>query len=127
MLPAMENDTFAPPAVQIARENITALIDAIRAETGLSLTAAFKWACDGDPKFSSQYLVNNFSFGRYDTMVSRLSAVWPEGLAWPRQVPRQAPADLLPEDIEAFHRMVGRASSPRRVSAQPTSEVTSHG
>lgn len=54
----------------------------------------------------------DFAAGKFDTALSRFSAIWPVDLAWPDGIERPAPAVLSEEAIQLLH---GRA----RVSDWP--------
>lgn len=95
----MTVDRYARPTLDIAREQITMLLDAYQDATGFSPTFVGRVA-RGDPKFARQYLATGFTFRSFDLVNSRLSAVWPEGLPWPAEVPRQAPGEVEPELLE---------------------------
>lgn len=117
----MEQETpFAPNALDVARDRLTALFDAYRSYTGFSPTFVGKLAVNGDPKFAKSYPSANFSFGTYDTVVSRFSAIWPADLPWPESVPRQAPATIDPETLADLHARlarVGKAPKPQQEDA----------
>lgn len=90
---------FAPASIEIARAHIGHLLAAYQGATGFPKTFCAKVA-RGEPKFADLYQTIDFGFRSYDAVVSRLSAVWPEGTPWPEHIPRQAPAEI-PEDLLA--------------------------
>ena len=92
----MTQSRFAKSSLEIAREHITILLVRFGEITGYPPTLVGRLA-RGEPKFARSYLVNDFGFRSYDTVNSRLSALWPTGVAWPAGVPRQAPAEIEPE------------------------------
>ena len=94
----MTKSPFANPLLDTAREHISTLFEQFAGHTGYPPTLVGKLAC-GEPKFPRSYRTANFSFRTYDTVVSRLSALWPTGAPWPAEVPRQAPAVIEPEVI----------------------------
>lgn len=83
---------YAPPALEAARGHIGRLVDAFREATGFSTSFVAAFARKGDTKWLTNYLHQNITMGTYDQVVSRLSAVWPDDVAWPDGVPRQAPS-----------------------------------
>lgn len=118
----MEND-FAKPSLDLAREHITALLETYRIATGLSPTFIAILARGGDPKFARHYLTKDFGFRSYDAVNSRLSAVWPEGTAWPEHVPRQAPAKIEDQLLTELHKRLNRLAA----TAGETQKEESHG
>ena len=92
----MSHSPFARTSLEIAREHITILLVRFGEITGYPPTLVGRLA-RGEPKFARSYLVNDFGFRSYDMVNSRLSALWPTGVAWPAGVPRQAPAEIEPE------------------------------
>lgn len=134
--------TFAPRTLDTARQNLTALLQAFERETGLAPTYIGIVARGGDPKFCRSYLENDFGFESYDVVVSRLSALWPEGAEWPDGVPRLAPAPIEarvetfgngrtrqdhkaihPDDYEIFRARLTLAAA-RRNGAKPEKEAS---
>ena len=107
----MQQETFAPPALDTARKHIRALLDAYRDATGLPATFIGIVAVGGDPKFARTFETSNFSFGVYDRLVARLSAVWPEGVEWPADVPRQPPAKVEPQVLEELAARLARIAA----------------
>lgn len=95
----MSQSPFAKPTLDIAREHLTILLGRFGELTGYPPTLVARLA-RGEPKFARSYLENHFGFRSYDTVVSRLSALWPTGAAWPAEVPRQAPA-VIEADVLA--------------------------
>lgn len=89
---------YAPPSLATARSRIAILLAAFEQATGLPPTLVGKLA-RGEPKFPRSFQEVDFGFRSYDIVVSRLSRLWPEGVAWPEAVPRQAPADIGPEGV----------------------------
>lgn len=102
--------TYATPLIETARDHIARLHEAFMGKTRLAQTYAGKLLADGDPKFWATYHSNNFTLGRYDTIVQRFSALWPEGLAWPDGVPRQAPAAISDDELRDFRARISRAA-----------------
>lgn len=101
---ADDGDHYARPSLDIARDRIGILLDAFQEEAGLTQTFVGKIARGNDPKFTRTYLENDFGFRSYDTVNSRLSAIWPLSLAWPDEVPRQRPAGVSAEDLDALRK-----------------------
>lgn len=50
----------------------------------------------GDPAWTRDYRTRNFRVDTVDSVLARLSAIWPTDLAWPEDIPRPAPAELEP-------------------------------
>lgn len=92
----MEQKKFAPPTIEIARQQARKLIYTLQEATGFPDTFIAKVA-RGEPKWWAKLDEIGMTFGSFDMMVSRLSAVWPDDVAWPEDVPRQAPAEIGPE------------------------------
>lgn len=105
---------YAPPMIETARDEIAAILVAFQTATGLPVTYANTFACNGDPKFAAKLRENNFKIGTYDTINSRVSAVWPDDAAWPEGVRRLAPAEISAEDMaELTARLEKIAADPR--------------
>lgn len=49
-----------------------------------------------DGNWVSDYRSKDIRIGTYDRVVSRLSAIWPDHVAWPDDVPRPEPAQIEP-------------------------------
>lgn len=132
--------TFPPPSLDVARQNLTALLEAFERATGLAPTYIGIIARGGDPKFCRSYLEKDFGFESYDIVVSRLSALWPENAAWPEGVPRLAPAPIEareeafgsgrtrqdqkaihPDEFEVFRNRLAQAAA-RRGGSKPEKE-----
>jgi hypothetical protein len=92
-------DGYAIPSLDVARARIGRLLGVFQIEAGLTKTSAGHIARGNDPKFARTYLEKDFGFRSYDTVNSRLSAIWPPSLAWPDDVPRQRPADISADDL----------------------------
>ncbi len=107
---------FAPPTLDVARARITALLDGYREATGLPPTFIGILARGGDPKFCRNYLTNDFGFRSYDAVNSRLSAVWPAGVAWPQDVPRLAPAKIEPKLLAELDKRLTKQSSKEQTN-----------
>ena len=82
-----------------ARSHITALFQAFEQHTGLPRSFVATLA-RGEPKFGTAYLDLDFRIGSYDTVMGRMSDVWPEDLPWPAGVPRYEPVPI-PDDLRA--------------------------
>lgn len=77
--------------LEILRSNIARLFDAYCTATGAS-PSAVSVAVSNDNKFVKTFRERDMRVGTYDLVVSRFSAIWPEGAAWPDGVDRPAPA-----------------------------------
>lgn len=107
----MDNEpAYATPLIETAREHITRLYEAFMSATSLTPTYAGKLIAAGDPKFWATYRDHNFTLGRYDTIIQRLSALWPADLPWPEGVPRQAPATISEDELRDFRARLDRAA-----------------
>lgn len=104
----MEATDFDPTSLELARDRIASIFDGFVAATGIPITAASE-ILSGDKAFVSRYKRSNISFGTYDMVAGRASALWPAAAAWPEGVPRPAPGDV-PEPL--------RAEAQRRMSKQ---------
>ena len=100
----VNEQTYAPPLIETLRAQARAVFDAYMAATGLSRTFISETIC-GDPAWIMRLDQNGMTIKTYDRFMSRFSAFWPPGLAWPEGVPRQAPAD----DIEPIREKVEEA------------------
>lgn len=122
------DQTYAEPFIAIARRHIAALLDGYRDATGLPMTFVARMAGKGDSKFAKTFQTSNFSFGTYDAINSRLSAVWPLGAEWPAGVPRQAPAEIEPEvmaELEArLSKIAGMTSAASAHTLTPKESPT---
>lgn len=119
--------TFARPAIETARSHIAALFDAYLEATGLPLTFVARMAVNGDAKFAKTYPTANFSFGTYDAINSRLSAVWPIGAPWPLGVPRQAPAEIEPEVLDELNARMSKLAAKGPAASPTQPETIQHG
>ena len=108
----MSTRPYARPSLDVAREQITTLLETYRNATGLSPTFVGRVA-RGDPKFARQYLETGFTFRSFDIVNSRLSAVWPEGVPWPAGVARQAPGEVEPELLAKIRERTRTSVAPR--------------
>lgn len=99
----MERETFDQTSLQVAYARIGTLLDAFVAATGIPITPSSAILA-GDKAFVSRYRKSNLTFGTYDMVVGRASALWPEGAAWPADVPRPEPAPVPPELRAEFDR-----------------------
>lgn len=120
----MEQKTYAKSGLETARDHIAALFLAYQNATGLSATFVASVATAGDPKFGKTHREKNFTLGTYDTIVSRLSAVWPNDAPWPESVPRQAPAEIESETLAAI---AARMSKPAARVGGETEGAAHHG
>ena len=107
----MAHEQHPKPLVETVREHIAAIFSAYTAATGTPPSVASKLVC-GDPKFPKSYLKFNISVGTYDRFVSRFSACWPEWADWPAAVPRQAPAQIEADELEAIRARQQRVAPP---------------
>lgn len=103
--------TYARPALEVARDHIGDLLTAYEQATGFPPSFACKIA-RGDPKFASTYREVGFGFRSYDVFVGRMSAIWPDGVEWPSSVPRQAPAEIDPDAQAALDARMGLVTPP---------------
>jgi hypothetical protein len=92
--------TYAPPALETHRLHLRVLFKAFADATGWPPTFV-GFVARGEPKWARQFEERDFTHSSYDTAISRLSALWPEDVPWPAEVPRQAPATEIPEEILA--------------------------
>lgn len=105
-------EAYAAPALTLARAHIARLVGDFRQHTGLPPSFVSAYARVGDAKWFANYRVQNFTFGTYDQVVQRMSAVWPDDLPWPAEVPRQAPAqDVSDLEIEWTRQMRARLAA----------------
>lgn len=94
----MDSPAFAPASLEIARRNLRTIFEAFGKATGYPPTFV-GFIARGEPKWARQFEDRDFTHTSYDTAVSRLSALWPEGAEWPPEVPRLAPAEEIPSEI----------------------------
>ena len=112
---------FQSPTLETARERLATLLAGYGAATGFPETLVGKIA-RGDPKCAAAFRSRDFLHGSYDLVVSRLSALWPEGAEWPADVPRQAPAVIEPEILQLIADRRDRKASTPRPAAEPLPE-----
>lgn len=93
-----QHPTFAEPTLSVARRNLRRLFDVLGAATGWPPTFV-GFVARGEPKWARQFEERDFTHSGYDVTVARLSAIWPDGVEWPAEVPRQAPATDVPQEI----------------------------
>ncbi len=110
--------SYARPTLDIARDQIGNLLDRFAELTGYPPTLVAKLA-RGEPKFAKLYRTIDFGFRSYDTVNSRLSALWPADQPWPEGIPRQAPAEIEPEVLADL--------SARAEKARPKAEPDAAG
>jgi hypothetical protein len=108
---------FSKPLLDTARDHISALFQAFEQHTGLPRTYIGKLA-RGEPKFGTTFEDLDFRVGSYDVVISRLSAVWPDDLPWPAEVPRQAPTEI-PDDLLSDYRRRTAHLAPPAQTATP--------
>lgn len=99
----------SPSLKHTATSHIAAVFAAYSAATGTPPTTAAKLIY-GDPKFGSSFEALNFTVGTYDRFMGLMSACWPEWAQWPVDVPRPAPAQVPPEELEAIRSKQRRAA-----------------
>lgn len=95
----MARSDFSKPTLDQARERLSTLLVAYMAATGFPETTVGRIARN-DPKCFTSFRVRDFQHASYDLVVSRFSALWPEGCEWPASVPRQAPAEIDAETLK---------------------------
>lgn len=89
----MENTTkYAPTRLSQMRAQLAEILDIYRGVTGTSPTFS-AFVALGDKKFYRNLHVTDFRVGSFDKALGRLSAVWPEGVAWPAHIPRPEPIE----------------------------------
>jgi hypothetical protein len=89
---------YAETGLERHRRHLRTLFEAFGRMTGYPPTTVSVIA-RGDTKWGFKFEQNDFTHSSYDTAVSRLSALWPDHIAWPAEVPRQAPAAEIPASI----------------------------
>lgn len=55
----------------------------------------------GNPTWVRDYQIKKFRVDTYDDAAARISAIWPEDVAWPSDIPRPEPAKISFGDLEA--------------------------
>lgn len=74
---------------KIARENLFRIVDAYAKGTGLSVST-ISGRFYGNQAFLANYRsgkIKSMTFRKVDEMLEKLSAVWPDGLKWPKTKP----------------------------------------
>lgn len=87
-------------AEQTLRQNITVLASAYVEAEHTSLTAISKAAGVDDSWF--RRVINKgegFTVRSYDKAMAYLAATWPEGLAWPVNIPRPSAEEIAVHDF----------------------------
>lgn len=112
----MTDPVFDPTALETARERITKLFETFVPATGVPATTV-SLVVAGDRAFLSRYLRVNLTFGSYDMVAGRFSALWPDGTDWPAGVPRPAPAEI-PDHLRTVYDDRARANLPAEEPAQ---------
>lgn len=79
--------------LDLFRTNIRVTMDAYRKATGCTQTKLDE-IVSGYRTFSQTIDRVDMRAGTYDKIMSRFSAIWPEGVAWPAGVERPEPATL---------------------------------
>lgn len=90
---------YAPTLTETARANIETAADLFTASTGLSRTY-LSTVLRGDSAFLKRLADTSMNIRSYDEVMGRMSAIWPDDVAWPVSVPRPAPVSL-PDEIRA--------------------------
>ncbi|MEL4069552.1 hypothetical protein WKW50_05330 [Ochrobactrum sp. GPK 3] len=81
------------------RKNIKSTMDAYRHATGCNQTRLDE-IVSGYRTFSQTMERTDMRAGTYDKIMSRLSAIWPDGIAWPAGIERPEPAVLDAQTIK---------------------------
>lgn len=96
----MTDTDFDKDSLTEARARLTTLFEAFTVATGLSTTAAASVVA-GDRAFPHRLHKTNMTFGTYDMIAGRFSALWPESTPWPQGIPRPAPVEV-PANLRAL-------------------------
>lgn len=111
----MSVSDYAPPSLEVARNNLRVLFRAFGEATGYPPTF-IGFVARGEPKWARQFEERDFVHSSYDTAVSRLSALWPADVPWPVEVPRQAPSEIPADILEAIEARKERQEAPAPVA-----------
>jgi len=96
----------------------------------MRVVAVFSAHTGMTPTILSKILVNDttfiprvgdgagFTVTQFDRIISGLSAIWPDDLAWPRDVPRQAPARLPPDRVMLAEKKIATAQARKKRKKQ---------
>lgn len=90
---------YAPTLAETARANIETAADLFIASTGLSRTY-LSTVLRGDSAFLKRLADTSMNIRSYDDVMGRMSAIWPDDVAWPTSVPRPAPV-CLPAEVKS--------------------------
>lgn len=93
---------YAPPLSQATRHHIRAAVDALIVGKGVTETFSSR-LFTGDSAFVRRLPETSMNIRTYDQIMGRISALWPNDLEWPADVPRPEPLpieDALRADLE---------------------------
>lgn len=110
----MPNFPYSPTLKATARLNIMAVIAAYCDHTGLKRTALSGLLTNDNTFIGRVDKGAGFTVSIYDRVMGSLSALWPDDLDWPEDVPRPEPAALKPEVEGEVHKRVAAAQDRRR-------------
>lgn len=94
----MSTADFSPTYRQMMVERMDRLTQ-ILVDHGLSQTSVNRIARN-DPAWTRDYRNKNFTVDTYDMAAARISAIWPDDVAWPSDIPRPAPSEIEPGALE---------------------------
>lgn len=87
-------DTYAPTLKQDLTKRLDALTNLLD-EAGLAPSRLGK-IVKNDGNWVKDYRDRNIRVDTYDMVVAKISALWPDHIAWPADVPRPAPSAIEP-------------------------------
>lgn len=93
----MSTHTFSQPYQVLMVGRMDRLIGALIAR-GLTKTFISK-VVGGNPTWVRDYQIKKFRVDTYDDAAARISAIWPEGVAWPSDIPRPEPSEIDPATL----------------------------
>lgn len=94
----MSTDEFSPTYRQAMVERMDRLMQILQ-DHGLSRTFV-NMIVRNDRAWTRDYRNKNFRVDTYDEAAARVSAIWPEGIAWPSDIPRPEPSEIDPGTLE---------------------------
>ena len=86
--------TYAPTLRETTISRLNRLTDML-SEAGMPPSALGR-IVKNDANWVSDYRNRDIRVSTYDTVLARVSAIWPAHLAWPEDVPRPKPAEIEP-------------------------------
>jgi len=108
-----EPTDYDRPAVEIACQQLTRMLEAFSEATGFPVTFASE-ALAGDRAFYSRIRNGaNLNFATYDRVFATASALWPEGAEWPEGLPHLPPIEVDADILAAIEVRRAKAAAAK--------------